>query len=210
MISTPSGDLTLIVDAGSVREPMYVTAFDGVSDPTFKPGNSESAMRFFSIGPLGEELQRPATIRVQALAGRDQLTLAIARDGKWLAIPTTYDAVQGVLVGSTMHLGLYGVVKKSDVDGELESVPTQFSLYQNYPNPFNPTTTIRYDVPSASRVRLSVYDLLGREIAVLVDDERSPGRFGVTFDAGSLSTGVYFYRLSTSEFSQVRKLVVVK
>jgi hypothetical protein len=147
---------------------------------------------------------------VQALAGRDQLTLAIARDGKWLAIPTTYDAVQGVLVGSTMHLGLYGVVKKSDVDGELESVPTQFSLYQNYPNPFNPTTTIRYDVPSASRVRLSVYDLLGREIAVLVDDERSPGRFGVTFDAGSLSTGVYFYRLSTSEFSQVRKLVVVK
>ncbi len=210
MISTPSGDLTLIVDAGSVREPMYVTAFDGVSDPAFKPGNSESAMRVFSLGPLGGELQRPATIRVLALAGRDQLTLALARDGKWLAIPTTYEAVQGVLVGSTMHLGLYGVVKISDVDGELESVPTQFSLYQNYPNPFNPTTTIRYDVPSASRVRLSIYDLLGREIAVLVDDERPPGRFAVAFDAGSLSTGVYFYRLSTLEFSQVRKLVVVK
>ncbi len=209
-ISTPSGELSVAFDVGSVREALYVTACDGISDPALKSERTESALAIFSLGPMGEELQRPATVRVQKPASEDRLTLAIYREGKWLALPTTFDPGKGVLTGTMTRLGIYGVVRMSDVDGELEAVPTQFTLYQNYPNPFNPATTIRYDVPRASRIRLSVYDLLGREIAVLVDEERLPGRYSVGFEAGNLSTGVYFYRLSTPELSQVKKLVVVR
>ena len=73
--------------------------------------------------------------------------------------------------------------------------PTEFALRQNYPNPFNPSTIIKYDLPKASEVLLSVYDLLGREVTVLVNEKREAGYHSVTFNASGLSTGVYFYRL---------------
>ena len=163
-----------------------------------------------SVGPPGIDLQKPATIRIDGVANGGDLTLAQYRDGKWLALPTSHDLAHGTLLGSTTRLGLFAVMKKSDVDGSADLIPEEFALYQNYPNPFNPTTTIQYDIARTTYVRLSVYDLLGREQVLLVDDMKLPGRYAVSLSAGNLSTGVYFYRLSTPEFSQVRKLLVVK
>jgi predicted GH43/DUF377 family glycosyl hydrolase len=89
-------------------------------------------------------------------------------------------------------------------------VPTRFALEQNYPNPFNPTTGIRFQMPGVSNVKLTVYDLMGREVAVLVDEKKAPGSYEVSFDGSRLSSGVYFYRLVAGSFVSTKKMLVLK
>lgn len=93
---------------------------------------------------------------------------------------------------------------------EEPQLPTVFSLHQNYPNPFNPSTTIRYDLPVATHVTLKLYDIVGREAQVLVDGIQEPGYKSVQFDARSLASGVYLYRLQAGTFVEIRKMVVIK
>jgi hypothetical protein len=88
--------------------------------------------------------------------------------------------------------------------------PTSYSLAQNYPNPFNPVTTIKYQLPVSGRVSLKVYNILGKEIATLVDEEKSAGTYSVTFDAGKLSSGIYFYRIQAGNFVQAKKMILLK
>jgi chitinase len=85
-----------------------------------------------------------------------------------------------------------------------------FVLFNNYPNPFNPSTTIRYELPKTSQVILSVYDILGREVSVLVNERKDAGVHEVKFDAAGLASGVYFYRLQAGNFVQTRKLLLVR
>ena len=94
-------------------------------------------------------------------------------------------------------------------------IPNQFSLSQNYPNPFNPSTKIKFDLPAVGQrhafdVRLIIYDVLGREIATLVNEELNPGMYEVTWDASSYPSGVYFYKLVTQDFSETKKMVLIK
>ena len=96
------------------------------------------------------------------------------------------------------------------VTQEITPIPTQFSLGQNFPNPFNPSTEITYQIAKAGYVRLEVYDILGREVAELVDKREAAGRYSVTFDASGLPSGVYFYRLTTNEKVGVKKMVLLK
>jgi hypothetical protein len=100
---------------------------------------------------------------------------------------------------------------------EQANIPTAFALDQNFPNPFNPSAVIRYAVAGArgqglgtSHVRLVVYDLLGREVAVLVDENKAPGNYEVTFSAANLASGVYFCRLVAGEFVAVRKMTLAR
>ncbi len=111
----------------------------------------------------------------------------------------------------------YGIIYTSD--GGVNSVETEtvnnklpdnFVLQQNYPNPFNPATTIEYSIPEASFVSLKVYDILGKEIETLVEDYVSPGNYKSTWNANSLSSGVYFYRLNSGNVSVVRKMCLIK
>jgi hypothetical protein len=98
-------------------------------------------------------------------------------------------------------------------------IPTSYALYQNYPNPFNPTTTIRFTIAGvvalsgregpATKVRLAVYDLLGRLVAVLVDEDKKPGSYQVLFSGAGLSSGIYVYRLTAGEYSTSRKMLLV-
>ncbi len=90
------------------------------------------------------------------------------------------------------------------------SVPKTFALLQNYPNPFNPSTTIVYQLPTDSFVRLRVYDLLGRLAATLVNAEKSPGRYEATFNGAELPSGVYFYRIQAGNYTAVKKLLLLK
>ena len=94
--------------------------------------------------------------------------------------------------------------------GEGQDVPTSFALHQNYPNSFNPTTEIRYQTSEVSHVSLKVYDILGREVATLVDGVEEAGYKSVKFDAGGLSSGVYLYQLKAGAFVASRKLLVLK
>jgi N-acetylmuramoyl-L-alanine amidase len=88
--------------------------------------------------------------------------------------------------------------------------PTKFGLEQNYPNPFNPTTHFQFSIPQLAIVTLQIYDLLGREVATLVNERKSPGTYEVQFDASSLPSGVYFYRLEAGSFVETKKLVLVR
>ena len=85
-----------------------------------------------------------------------------------------------------------------------------FSLEQNYPNPFNPSTTIRFQIPFETHVRLAVYDILGRVVKILFDEDTKAGLFTVNFNAGSLSSGLYFCKLETPSYSEVRKMLLLK
>ena len=91
-----------------------------------------------------------------------------------------------------------------------QNLPDQFVLYQNYPNPFNPTTTIVYDVPKRSMVTLVMYDVLGRRVETLVNGEKQPGHYEVTFDAFRLPSGVYIYRLQAGNYGDTKKLLYLK
>jgi len=89
-------------------------------------------------------------------------------------------------------------------------IPNDFKLYQNYPNPFNPLTNIKYQITNNKFVTLKVFDLLGKEVATLVNEKQQPGIYEVSFDGSNLTSGVYFYRIQAGDFIQVKKMVLVK
>jgi 1,4-alpha-glucan branching enzyme len=97
-----------------------------------------------------------------------------------------------------------------DAGAPVDELPAAYALDQNYPNPFNPSTVIGYRVPESGRVRLTVYDLLGREVAVLVDGVQTAGSHSVRWNAAGLPTGVYLYQLRAGSFTETRKLMLVK
>ncbi len=96
------------------------------------------------------------------------------------------------------------------VEEQIDEIPTNYNLRQNYPNPFNPTTTITYQIPELSFVTLKVYDVLGSEVATLVNKEKQVGSYDVEFNGSGLPSGIYFYRLQAIEFTQVKKMILLK
>jgi hypothetical protein len=90
------------------------------------------------------------------------------------------------------------------------AIPNALQLQQNYPNPFNPSTTIEYSIADEGQVMLKIFDILGREVAELVNEVKSPGTYSVSFDGLRLASGVYIYQLSAADFVQARKMVLVK
>lgn len=99
---------------------------------------------------------------------------------------------------------------KSDIDLPIDNIPVAFALGQNYPNPFNPVTTIRYDLPQNGQVRLAVYDIIGREVALLVNSEVAAGVHTIHFDASNLGSGVYMYRLDAGGKSLIKSMTLIK
>ena len=114
---------------------------------------------------------------------------------------------EGVAVGYNFHKTTNGGVTGVPTGAE---VPTAFSLLQNYPNPFNPTTVITYGLPERSHVRIDIFNLLGQSVALLVDAEQNAGYRSVVLESRGLASGMYFYRLSTTNFVQTKKLVVLR
>jgi len=126
--------------------------------------------------------------------------------------------ITSVLVDNqTVYIGLdnFGVWKRpySEVIGIHNistSVPDKFRLEQNYPNPFNPVTKIRFEIPQQGFVSMKVYDIIGRQVATLVNENLSPGTYEVTFDGKELSSGLYFYRLTSNGFSETKRMLMIK
>ena len=89
-------------------------------------------------------------------------------------------------------------------------IPKEYSLYQNYPNPFNPTTTIKFDLPKDGLITLEIYDILGRRITTLINENRSAGSYEQTLNASSLASGVYIYKLQAGDFVASKKMILLK
>lgn len=104
----------------------------------------------------------------------------------------------------------FGIPIVSDVTPDGNNIPNEFSISQNYPNPFNPATTIKFAVPTASKVVLKVYDILGTEVATLVNSDLTSGNYEVNFDASKLASGVYVYTINAGSFTATKKMMLMK
>jgi hypothetical protein len=108
-------------------------------------------------------------------------------------------------IGNTLQK--ISVQKMDYTNGEIVK---NYALFQNYPNPFNPTTTINYQLPQTGNVTLKIYDILGREVATLVNEQKNQGRYSVNFDASSLASGVYIYRIKVNDYVCSKKMLMIK
>lgn len=154
----------------------------------------------------------------------DNHSFNVYRDGAKIAsVPAFGDAHDYIYVDRKVTNGVTYSYQLSDVDlaGKEtmhpvvcsvtpNAVPTAYALNQNYPNPFNPSTEISYAIPAKTHVTLRVYNLLGQEVATLVDELRDAGRHTVSWTATDIASGVYFYRLQTDDFSATKKMVFMK
>ena len=104
----------------------------------------------------------------------------------------------------------FGLEEPNSIIDDNADQPNIFHLHQNYPNPFNPTTKIRFEIPGISFVTLKIYDVLGNEIATLINEEKPAGNYKITFNASNLSSGIYFYTLRAGDFIQTKKFVLLK
>ncbi|MBK6914184.1 MAG: T9SS type A sorting domain-containing protein [Ignavibacteriales bacterium] len=119
-----------------------------------------------------------------------------------------------------LEAGIYKYrLKQIDFDGTFEysdiveaevTIPVEYYLSQNYPNPFNPSTSIKYAISSRQLVSLKVYDVLGKEVTTLVNEEKPAGSYEVKFDASKLSSGIYFYKLQSGSFVETRNMILMK
>ncbi len=118
----------------------------------------------------------------------------------------TWITLKGCIIDGVV----YGDTAVVSVEDEKPNTPTKFSLSQNYPNPFNPTTKISWQIPVGSQQTLKVFDVLGKEVATLVDEYNPAGKYEVEFDASSLPSGVYFYTLSAGNYTETKKMMLIK
>ncbi len=143
------------------------------------------------------------------------LTQGIGLDSiyKYFDFGDTWIVLKGCIINGTV----YGDTTVVSVEDETPNLPTEFYLSQNYPNPFNPSTKIKFTIPNVGRrgsstynVTLKVYDVLGKEVATLVNEELPPGEYEIEFDATGLPSGVYFYQLKAGNFIQTKKMILLR
>ena len=119
-------------------------------------------------------------------------------------------SVIGEIIGYGISDTLWITVNIINAVGEEPAAPQGYALENNYPDPFNPTTTIGYRLPFRSHVMLLIYDVLGKTVATLVNEQQNAGTYSISFNAGGLSSGTYFYRLQAGTFTETKKLTVIK
>jgi len=136
----------------------------------------------------------------------------------WIPVGLTGTEIEALVVcGNNLFAGLNydGVWSRplselSANNKEVNDLPKDFSLSQNYPNPFNPGTVISYSIPSASNIKLTVYNTLGQSAKVLETGYKQSGNYSITFNASALPSGIYFYKLEAGNFSQIKKMILIK
>jgi len=124
-----------------------------------------------------------------------------------------FDGKNNAEITNTGRIEIDGVTGNTGNEN-IASLPTEFSLAQNYPNPFNPVTKINYDLPVSGHVTIKIYDMLGKEVATLVNDNMDAGRYSAIFNGasatGGLASGMYFYKIMAGSFTAVKKMVLIK
>jgi ligand-binding sensor domain-containing protein len=232
--STDNGVSWTAVDSGLTRLDIYSFAaigsklFAGTYNTVFRSTDMGTSWTTASSGLTGSVISL-AACNSDLFAGTSDGVFVSSDNGtSWTAVNTgLIDTGINALVicGNNVFAGVGGtgawIMPLSEIIVHVhplpEDIPTAYQLDQNYPNPFNPTTEIGFRIVEGGLVTLKVYDLLGREVATLVNQELPPGRYETTFDATKLASGVYFYRLSTrptsgqqGAFTETRKMVLLR
>jgi hypothetical protein len=224
--------------SGGLPSELYGVQVIGINDTLYVASNSAGVYRSTNDGgswtPMNNGLTGTA-LYVTAIAGDGSLLLAgtnfdgvflsTDRGESWLAVNQglsstwiTWLAIRPpyAYAGTDPFGGSGGVWRRlltdfiTSVEAETGLIPLRLALRQNYPNPFNPITNITFALPAASHVTLGVYDMLGREISLLINERKEAGVHEVKFDGSNLAGGVYLYRLQAGDFIQSRKLILLK
>ncbi len=164
-------------------------------------GQVISSFAHFDLVENGRGIALDDSIRVPVNRSSGQYKLRLKAENLALSVPTRRASLVNIFVGQS---------EGQRISKPNEVIPTSSALLGNYPNPFNPATTIRFAIPQNEYVTLKVYDMLGREVATLVNGVRDAGTYDEVFDASKLSSGVYIYKLTAGNFTAAKKLAVVK
>jgi photosystem II stability/assembly factor-like uncharacterized protein len=134
----------------------------------------------------------------------------VIRNSFFINNDTGYICAYNGTIGSIILKTTDGGEEVTAVNQNVNEVPREYTLLQNYPNPFNPNTVIKYTLPKKTHVKLSVFDVLGEEVAVLANEVKQAGRYEEKFDASRFASGTYFYKLTAGDFTQTKKMMLVK
>ncbi|MDP8205057.1 MAG: T9SS type A sorting domain-containing protein [Candidatus Electryonea clarkiae] len=206
------GNITTIPDVGQAGEldelPVIPDDFERINvSPDYR------------VAPVNLELEDPATLTIrydQELAENNQVGIYYLHENAWAYVGGSIDEEAGTISTRIARFGTYRVMagEHGDILSNL-LIPTEYSLKQNYPNPFNPATTIEFQLPSSGQVSLFIYDILGRRVAKLLDSHLRFGTHrivwhGTSEEGSNLASGMYFVRLEAGDFTNTRKMVLVK
>ncbi len=193
------------------------SSFDGTINPLIIVAKVDNDWPY--IMEQGTSMSSPMTTGIIALMLQANPTLTITEIIHILSVTARQDAFTGVIPGEGNNTWGFGkidaqaaVLEAANLTSVIETneTPLQFRLENNYPNPFNPVTTISYTLPYSEFVSLKIYNIKGQEIATLVNKQKETGKHIVTFDAENIPSGVLFYKISTGNFNQIKKMVIVK
>jgi len=209
-----NNDTTLIGNTG-------ISNFYGI---TFNPVSGQ----LWGISLTGNVYRINKLTAVSALVGSTGLTLTtslafgidrrlygVSGVGNIISTLFSIDTANGTgtSIGSTGKKGINGIVMSPNPIGiqPISSIiPDKFALYQNFPNPFNPSTKIQFDIPKQSLVKIRIYDITGKELTFLVNQKFNTGRYIAEWDASNYPSGIYFYRIETSDFTLSKKMILLK
>jgi hypothetical protein len=206
LLELSSGDLTF--DGGGHSNAVWIiqvgTSFNVTGGRQMILTNGANAANIFWQVGTGATIAATAVLQGTFMAGT-QITMAAGAilHGRALAVSTNVTLDQNVITNP-------GPVVATSIERNDEESAKFVSLSQNYPNPFNPSTVVGFQLSVAGQTSLKVYDLLGREVAVLVDGPMSAGSHSVTFDASALTSGVYMYRIVSEGVSASRQMILIK
>lgn len=213
------GRFSLLVPAGAVEEDALITVISD-SRETALEGGMIAMDNVLVVGPAGMEMEESFSLSIDLadvdFTGMDAAKLDIvAVSGETVtSLKATVDLDRMTVFAEIPSAGSYRFVWNPSKEGTA-GIPETYALHQNYPNPFNPTTNIRFDMPEAGIVSLKIYDVLGREMITLMHDEIPAGQHAYSWNGKDMygrmaATGIYFYRLKTTGYTQTRKMLLVK
>ena len=230
-LSTNNGTSWTAVDSGLTNLFVSALAVNGTNLFAATGNGANGANVFLSTNngtnwtsvstglPKNSSISSLAATGTNLFAGANGVYLLGNNGGSWTSVSSGLPSGGvGALVvfGSYLFAGKGGNVFRrplsdlTSVADRPEAIPSHFELSQNYPNPFNPSTSIKYQIASASHVTLEIFDILGRAVATLVNEVKQPGTYTIRWDASNMASGAYFYRIQAGDFLQTRKLLLIK
>jgi hypothetical protein len=203
----PTPDIT-VWDISNLSEPVKV---DEYADPDATVHNlyiidNYAYVSYYTAGFRIFDISDPENIELAAHYDTSPVT-GQGFDGAFGVYPFLPSG--NILVSDQTGLYIFQFHKTTSIKND-DIHPSSFRLYQNYPNPFNPATVISYRLPDESHVSLKVYDVLGKEVAVLINEEKPAGNYEITFFAEDLVSGIYFYELRSGDFISTKKMILLR